>query len=54
MADTGLITCACGVILLSTEELAEYAICFDCAAVEPGQGCDCPECLEARELLFAA
>jgi hypothetical protein len=54
MADSSLITCACGVVLVSADELVEFALCFDCAAVEPEQACDCPGCVAARELLFVA
>ena len=49
-----LISCVCGVVVLSTGELDAIGLCFDCAALEPGQGCDCPECEAARERLFVA
>ena len=43
------LTCVCGVVVSSREELDVYGLCFECAAREPGQACDCPECEGARE-----
>ena len=54
MTKTDLNTCACGAILIFGDEHAELALCFDCIAVEPGQACDCIDCVAARELLFVA
>jgi hypothetical protein len=54
VTETDLIVCACGALLIVGDEHAELALCFDCAAVEPGQACDCADCVAARELLFAA
>jgi hypothetical protein len=52
MAGTETFTCICGVVVASADELDAFGLCFDCAALEPGQACDCPECTEARERLY--
>lgn len=46
------LTCVCGVVVSSREELDVLGLCFDCSALEPGQACDCPECEAARERLY--
>ena len=46
------LTCVCGVVVSSREELDLAGLCFGCSASEPGQACDCPECEAARERLF--
>jgi hypothetical protein len=45
-------TCVCGVVVSSREELDAFGLCFDCSALEPGQACDCPECEAARERVY--
>jgi hypothetical protein len=54
MAEPRYFTCVCGVIVISNEELDAIGLCFECAALEPDAGCDCPECEAARERLYAA
>ncbi len=46
------LTCVCGVVVSSREELDVDGLCFDCSAREPGQACDCPGCEEARERIY--
>jgi hypothetical protein len=48
------LTCVCGVVVTSREELDAFGLCFDCSAREPGQACDCPECEAARERVHVA
>jgi hypothetical protein len=46
------LTCVCGVVVSSAGELDAFGLCIECAAREPGQACDCPECEAARERLY--
>jgi hypothetical protein len=52
MAGTDTYVCVCGVVVGSAEELDAAGLCCDCAALEPDNGCDCPECREARERIY--
>jgi len=45
---TETISCACGLVVLSDDELHVIGFCWECSAQAPEDACDCVLCMDAR------